>query len=109
MNNFNNLIAGATFLKMKLDFKKNVLSLEENKIELLSNDGDIKVLRCYSAKYNPTTNSVITDSVGDEDYSVLYFPQKNNENVIMVPRLSGSEVDLNDVTKGIITKWRYES
>jgi len=109
MSKFNNLIAGATFLKMKLDFKRDVVSLNENLITFVAQDGAHKKVRCYQAKYNPITNKVTTDYVGDEDYSVLYFPQKNNDNVIMANNIQSAEAELNDVTGRIITKWRYES
>lgn len=109
MSKFNNLIAGATFLKMKLDFKRDVVSLSENLITFIAQNGETKKVRCYQAKYNPRTNKVVTDYVGDEDYSVLYFPQKNNDNVIMTNAIQSAEAELEEVTDLIITKWRYES
>jgi hypothetical protein len=103
------LIAGATFLKFKLDFKKNVTSLDKNKITLMSSSGETKLVRCYLAKFNPKTGRVIVNKMGDEDFSVLYFPQKSNDNVILVPVIKSNDVDINDITDSILAKWRYES
>lgn len=103
------LIAGATFLKFKLDFKKNVTSLDGNKISLLSSDGEIKYVRCYLAKFHPKTKQVIVNKVGDEHFSVLYFPQKSNDNVILVPAIESNAIDINKITDSLLAKWRYES
>jgi len=103
-----NLIAAATFLKMKLDFKKDVKELEDNRIMLLASDGSEIIVRCYVAKYNPKTDKVVTNTIGDENFSVLFFPQKSNKNVILVNGLQFESNSLSDITENIISKWEYE-
>jgi len=103
-----NLIAGATFLKMKLDFNKDVKELKGNRIMLLASDGSEIVIRCYVAKYNPKTDKVVTNTIGDENFSVLFFPQKSNKNVILVNGLELKINPLSYITENIISKWEYE-
>lgn len=102
------LIAGATMLKFKLDFKKNVTEYNGNQFCFEDKNGAVKKVGCYLAKYNPTTNKVEVSNVGDEDFSVLYFPQKSNDNVILVPQMTDTSINISDLTSSIITKWAYE-
>lgn len=103
-----NLIAGATMLKFKLDFKRNVTDYNGNQFSFTDKDGATKKVGCYLAKYNPTTQDVIISKSGDEDFSVLYFPQKSNDNVILVPQMTATSINISDLTSSIITKWAYE-
>ena len=104
----NKLIAGATMLKFKLDFKKNVTEYNDNQFSFVNKDGDIKKVGCYLAKYDPTTQEVAVSDLSDEDFSVLYFPQKSNDNVILVPQMESNSISISDLTSRIITKWAYE-
>tara|TARA_R110000803_G_scaffold78377_5_gene143546 strand:+ start:958 stop:1275 length:318 start_codon:yes stop_codon:yes gene_type:complete len=103
-----NAIAKITMAKLKLDFRKNVISVEGNLIKVQSDNGSIQNIRCYVAKYNPASKLVEVKISGDEDYSVLYFPQKSNNNVILVPRLQTSSFNISEITSSIISKWAYE-
>lgn len=106
----NELIAGATFLKFKLDFRKSVRELNNNRFIFTDKDNTDKVVACYVARYNPRKKTVSWDTpLSSSDYSVLFFPQKKGYNTIMLNAINETEATLDRITSGILTKWNMEA